>query len=363
MSLIVAKTRGAAVSRSIFAGARLSRKTPYIVLAASVTVTVALGFLAAALELTAFNPLLLAGLAVIVYLVAITAISAAIEGRRQATDRLVTAVVGSAFLLAMLPLISLTYEVVSLGAQRFDAEFFTHSMRNVTGEGGGALHAIVGTLLITLTATLISVPVGLLTAIYLVEYGRGVAAKTITFLVDVMTGIPSIVAGLFAYALFVIFWGPGVRMGIVGAVALTVLMVPVVVRSAEEMLRLVPQELREAAYALGVPKWLTIIKVVLPTAIAGITTGVVLAIARVIGETAPLLITAGFTASMNYNLTSGRMQSLPVYVYTQYTNQGNPAFAFVDRAWAAALTLILIVMALNLLARLIGRYFAPKTGR
>lgn len=178
-----------------------------------------------------------------------------------------------------------------------------------------------------------------------------------------MTGIPSIVAGLFAYALFAIFLGPGVRMGIVGAVSLTVLMVPVVVRSSEEMLRLVPNELREAAYALGVPKWLTVVKVVLPTAIAGIATGVVLAIARVIGETAPLLVTAGFTAGMNYNLFEGRMQSLPVFVYTQYTNQGNPAFAFLDRAWAAALMLIVIVMVLNLLARLIAKVFAPKTGR
>ena len=129
------------------------------------------------------------------------------------------------------------------------------------------------------------------------------------------------------------------------------------------MLRLVPNELREASYALGVAKWLTIMKVVLPTSIAGITTGVMLAISRVIGETAPLLITAGFTASMNYNLFHDRMQSLPVFVYTQFANQGNPAFAFLDRAWAAALVLILIVMALNLIARLVARYFSPKAGR
>jgi phosphate transport system permease protein len=140
-------------------------------------------------------------------------------------------------------------------------------------------------------------------------------------------------------------------------------MIPVVVRSSEEMLRLVPNELREAAYALGVPKWLTIVKVVLPTSIAGITTGIMLSIARVIGETAPLLIAAGFTNSMNYDMTEGRMQSLPVFVYTQYANQGTPAEAYLDRAWAAALTLILIVMALNLIARLVARFFAPKYGR
>src|SRR5690606_24815690 len=125
-------------------------------------------------------------------------------------------------------------------------------------------------------ATVISVPVGLLTSIYLVEYGRGALARAITFFVDVMTGIPSIVAGLFAYALFSLAFGPGVRLGVAGAVALSVLMIPVVVRSSEEMLRLVPNELREAAFALGVPKWLTILKVVLPTSLAGITTGVML---------------------------------------------------------------------------------------
>ncbi len=140
-------------------------------------------------------------------------------------------------------------------------------------------------------------------------------------------------------------------------------MIPVVVRSSEEMLRIVPNELREASYALGVPKWLTIVKVVLPTSVAGIMTGVMLAIARVIGETAPLLVAAGFTANMNYNLFVDRMQSLPVFVFTSYANQGTDAAAFIDRAWAGALTLMLIVMLLNLVARLIARVFAPKAGR
>lgn len=287
----------------------------------------------------------------------LTAASTGTTKRRKLTDRFVTVLVGGAFLVALIPLISLAITVVSNGVARFDAEFFTSSMRNVTGEGGGALHAMIGTLLITLAATVISVPLGLMTSIYLVEYGRGRLAKIITFLVDVMTGIPSIVAGLFAYAAFVLVFGPGVRMGIIGAVALAVLMIPVVVRSSEEMLRLVPGELREASYALGVPKWRTIVKIVLPTAMAGIMTSVMLAIARVIGETAPLLITAGFTASMNYSLFSDRMQSLPVYVYTQFANQGNPASAFIERAWAAALLLILIVMALNLFARVIASRF------
>ncbi len=291
-------------------------------------------------------------------------VSRIIEGGRRATDRLVTSLVATAFVIALLPLVSLAWTVVTHGLGRFDIGFFSESMRNVIGDGGGALHAIIGTLLITLAATVISVPIGLLTSIYLVEYGRGNLARAITFLVDVMTGIPSIVAGLFTFALFALFFGPGIRNGFMGAVALSVLMIPVVVRSSEEILRLVPNELREASYALGVPKWLTIMRIVLPTSLAGITTGIMLAIARVIGETAPLLIVAGFTVSMNYNLFDERMMTLPVFVYTQYTQAaGNSAQASIDRAWAAALTLILIVMALNLIGRLIARAFAPKYGR
>ncbi|MGB4136205.1 MAG: phosphate ABC transporter permease PstA [Microbacterium sp.] len=299
----------------------------------------------------------------LLYLLLIGIVSTVVEGRRKATDRVVTGLVTGAFALAMVPLVSVSITVVQNGVAGLSAEFFSSSMRNVVGEGGGALHAIMGTVLITLAAAVISIPIGLLTAIYLVEYGRGRLARGITFLVDVMTGIPSIVAGLFIYALFALIVGPGIRLGIMGALSLAVLMVPVVVRSSEEMLRLVPNELREAAYALGVPKWLTILKVVLPTSLAGIVTGVMLAIARVIGETAPLLITAGFTASMNYNLVDGRMMTLPVFVYTQYMNQGIPPEAYVNRAWAAALVLILIVMALNLVARLIARYFAPARSR
>jgi phosphate transport system permease protein len=299
----------------------------------------------------------------ILFDVAIYVVSRLVEGGRKAIDRLVTSLVATAFIIALLPLISLLYTVVSNGVARFDPLFFSSSMRNVIDAGGGALHAIIGTLEITAMAALISVPVGLLTSIYLVEYGRGHLARAITFFVDVMTGIPSIVAGLFAYALFSLLLGPGVRMGFAGSIALAVLMIPVVVRSSEEMLKLVPNELREASYALGVPKWLTVVKIVLPTSIAGITTGITLAIARVIGETAPLLIVAGFTASMNYDLFSERMMTLPVFVYTQYANQGPDAEAFLNRAWAGALVLILIVMALNLAARLIAKIFAPKLGR
>lgn len=281
--------------------------------------------------------------------------------KRKLINGTVTVLVSLTFLVALAPLISLIWTAVSAGMARFDGTFFSSSMRNVVGEGGGALHAIVGTLEVTLLATLISVPIGLLAAIYLVEYGRGRLARAVTFFVDVMTGIPSIVAGLFAFALFAMIFGPSVRMGFAGSIALSVLMIPVVVRSGEEMLRLVPDELREASFALGVPKWRTILKVVIPTALTGLVTGVMLAIARVIGETAPLLVVAGFTQSMNYSPFQDRMMTLPVFVYYSYSNQGANAQAYIDRAWAGALTLIVIVMVLNLGARFIASVFSRNS--
>jgi phosphate transport system permease protein len=303
-------------------------------------------------------------LAIVLFGVALPVWSLLVENRRAAVDRLVSTLVWVAFALALLPLVSLLTTVVKNGAHVINAQFLTYSMRNVIGEGGGIYHAILGTLLITLAAAVISVPIGIMTAICLVEYGAGNrVARAITFFVDVMTGIPSIVAGLFAYALFALVFGPGVRMGIGGAVALSLLMIPIVVRSCEEMLKLVPDDLREASYALGVPKWRTIVKVVLPTAMAGIITGVMLAVARVIGETAPLLIIAGSTDSVNLNLFGERMMTLPVFIYYSYTQPGVPAEFGQARAWGAALVLIVIVMALNLLARLLGRWFSPKTTR
>lgn len=301
----------------------------------------------------------LAGFAI--YLAATVLISRLVEGRRKAADRLVTSLVTAAFALAVIPLVSLAWTVITNGLARLDIDFFSNSMRNVVGPGGGALHAIVGTLELTLIASLISVPVGIMTAIYLVEYGRGRLAKAVTFFVDVMTGIPSIVAGLFAFTLFLVLLGPAAAInGFAGAIALSVLMIPVVVRATEEMLKIVPNELREASYALGVPKWLTIVKVVIPTALAGIATGVIIAIARVIGETAPLLLAAGFTTSMNYNPFADKMMTLPVFVFTSFANQGIDTQSYLDRSWAGALTLMLIVMILNLLARLISKFFSPK---
>ena len=351
-----------AIANSLTQG-QLHPRTPWVILGLCLTAAAGIVALLSGASGSEFSVVGSLALGALLYLVAILVISRLVEGTRKSTDRLVTSLVSAAFIIAMAPLVSLLVTVVANGSARFDVEFFSSSLRNVVGEGGGASHAIVGTLLMTSMAALISIPIGLFTAIYLVEYGRGRLARAITFFVDVMTGIPSIVAGLFAFALFAIFLGPGVRMGFAGAIALAVLMIPVVVRACEEMLRVVPNELREASFALGVPKWLTILNVVLPTSAAGIATGIMLSIARVIGETAPLLIVAGFTASMNTNLFSDRMQSLPVFVFTSYANQGVDTQAFLDRAWAGALTLILIVMVLNLAARLIARVFAPKLGR
>jgi phosphate transport system permease protein len=319
--------------------------------------------------LIALTVLLVTGSFTIVLLFVLTAVFALptayvwsrfVEGRRRATDRLVTLSIGAAFGIAVAPLVSLLYEVVKRGLPRFDAAFFTESQRGVIGAGGGAEHAIIGTLIITGVATLISVPIGIMAAIYLNEYGTGRLRRALTFFVDVMTGIPSIVAGLFAYALFALFLGPGIRLGVIGSVALAVLMIPIVIRSAEEILKIVPNHLREASYALGTPKWKTVTKVVLPTALAGLVTGVMLAVARVIGETAPLLVATGAIDSVNTDPLNGRMQNLAVYAYSEYKDPGVQVQAGYDKAWAAALTLLLMVMLLSLVARWVYRRFGTE---
>lgn len=305
----------------------------------------------------------------IAFLIALPAWSLAVEGRRAAVDRTMTNLVWTAFIIALVPLLSLIWTVIRLGAPVLSGTFLTTSMfRTSLDQPVGIYHALIGTLLITVFAALLAVPIGIFSAIYLVEYGKGKRlASWITFLVDVMTGIPSIVAGLFAFALFALIFGPSIRLGFGGSVALALLMIPIVVRATEEMLRLVPNDLREASYALGVPKWRTIAKVVLPTALGGIVTGVTLAIARVVGETAPLLLIAGLTTQTNFNVFSERMTTLPVLIYTQNANPGVLEAGKTLRpgeeiAWGAALVLIIIVMLLNLVARVVGKIFAPKTG-
>ncbi|WP_441250847.1 phosphate ABC transporter permease PstA [Kitasatospora sp. McL0602] len=288
-------------------------------------------------------------------------LSAKVEGRRQAKDRLATSVVWVAFILALAPLASLTIYTIQQGAAVVNGDFLSHSMKNIvaSGPGGGIYHALIGTLEQVGLATALAAPVGLLTAVYLVEYGRGRLAKAVTFFVDVMTGVPSIVAGLFVLSVWNLALGFQYS-GFSGSLALAILMMPVVVRSTEEMLKLVPNELREASYALGVPKWKTILRIVLPTAIGGITTGVMLAVARIAGETAPVMMLVFGADAINGDPFNGPQQSLPLFIWQQYASVNND-FGYA-RAWGAALVLIAFVMGLNLIARGIARWRSPKAG-
>jgi phosphate transport system permease protein len=337
-------------------GGSLPKWSPWAIAAGSVAVGAGIG-LAAGLDSKVQWGLISA----ILFVLGTYVVATRVEGRRQAKDRVATNLVWVCFIVALVPLVSLVWETVERGVKVFDTYFLSHSMGVVADAqpGGGIYHAIIGTLEQVGIASLIAVPIGVLTAIYLVEYGRGSLAKAVTFFVDVMTGIPSIVAGLFVLSFWILILGMGYS-GFAGAMALSILMMPVVVRSTEEMLKLVPNELREASLALGIPKWRTILKVVLPTSIGGITTGVMLAVARITGETAPVLLLVWGTGFINNNPFDGPQASLPLYIYQQYA-AGTPAST--DRAWAAALALILFVMILNMGARAIARWKAPKTGR
>lgn len=299
----------------------------------------------------------------LVYVVIQSALSFAVEGPRQARDRLATTMIYLAFALAMLPLVLIIIYTVSRGLRAMNMTFLTHSMFTISSSeaGGGATHAIVGTLLVSLLAAVIAVPLGIFTAIYLVEYGgKTKFGRAVSFFVDVMTGVPSIVSGLFIYAFWLLTLGFQ-KSGFAGSLSLVLLMLPIVIRSTEEMLKLVPNDLREASYALGIPKWRTITKVVLPTALSGIVTGVMLGIARIMGETAPLLLLVGVTPRINNDPFNGQMSTLPTFV-NQYFGlaAGQADSPNADRAWAAALTLIGLIMLLNLGARIIARFTGVK---
>ena len=281
---------------------------------------------------------------------------------RKAKNSAAYVIMGLAFVIAIIPLISILWTVISKGAKDFDVYFLSHSMRNIAEQqsNGGAYHAILGTLEQVGLAAVIAIPLALLVAIYLVEYGqKHRLATAVTFFVDVMMGLPSIVAGLFILSFWILGLGEGVS-GFAASLALLILMMPIAIRSTEEMLRLVSPALREASYALGVPKWRTITRVVLPTALPGIVTGMMLGVARIMGETAPVLLLVGVSESINGNPFSQPQGSLPLFVFSESQNSLPTA---IDRGWAAALTLILIVMLLNLIARLIAWWKAPAAAR
>ena len=283
--------------------------------------------------------------------------------RRRLANVVATLLVTLSLGVAMVPLIWVLYSVVTkgLGAVR-SSEWWTHSQADMTAfmSGGGAYHAIVGTVLQGLVCAAISIPIGVFVAVYLVEYGGASRlGKLTTFMVDILTGVPSIVAALFVYALCIATLGFP-RSGFAVSLALVLLMIPVIVRTTEEMLLIVPLELREASYALGVPTWRTITKIVLPAGMSGIITGILLALARVMGETAPLLILVGYSQSMNFNIFGGFMGSLPGMMYDQISAGAGANPVPTDRLWGAALTLILLIAILNIGARFVAKIFAPK---
>jgi phosphate transport system permease protein len=283
--------------------------------------------------------------------------------RRRVANIVATMLVTLSMVVVLVPLVWVLYSVVTKGFHAVTSSvWWAHSQAGMTAfvTGGGAYHAIVGTVLLGLACAVIAVPIGVFVAIYLVEYGGGTRlGRLTTYMVDILTGVPSIVAALFIYALCVATLGFP-RSGFAVSLALVLLMIPVIVRATEEMLRVVPLDLREASYALGVPKWKTIARIVIPTGLSGIITGILLALARVMGETAPLLILVGYSQAMNFNIFSGFMGSLPGMMYDQTSAGAGANPVPTDRLWGAALTLILLVALINIGARMAAKIFAPQ---
>ena len=277
-----------------------------------------------------------------------------ISARRRRTDQIMRGLLVLATVVALIPLVLVVYYLLYKGLSSWSWSFFTTDPNgNFFGNPGGIRSAILGTLEIVALASLISIPIGIAVALYLTEYGNdGVFANVVRYFVDVMTGVPSIVFGLFIYIVLVISHAGGSGFaGWKGALALSLLMLPIVIRSSEVVLLLVPSSLREAALALGAPRWRIIWKVVLPTARSGLVTGSLLSVARGMGETAPLLFTVSVAFPLTFNL-NGIMNSLPLQIYGDITS---PRDAIVARAWGAALTLVALVLILNLIARAISR--------
>jgi phosphate transport system permease protein len=280
------------------------------------------------------------------------------RGWRRTKDRIATVLMVLALVIVAIPLAAVVWTVVSRGVGILSWEFLTGPIppQVAPASSGGMGPAVVGTLLITGMATLMAVPLGILGAVYLNEYGAaGPLARLVRFMSYVMTGVPSIVMGLFIFSIWVLNFG---FSGFAGALALGALMLPIVIRSTEEMLLLVPDSLREASYALGASKARVTVTVVLPSAIGGIVSGALLAVARAAGETAPLLFTILTVTEANPNVFSGANTSLATQIFA---NAQSPYVGAQDRAWGAALTLVLIAFGLTLVARLVtGRFTTPS---
>ena len=277
-----------------------------------------------------------------------------VSARRRRTDKVMRGSLLAGTVIALIPLVLIIYYLLHKGLSTWSSSFFTTDPNgNFFGNHGGIRSAIVGTLEIVGLATLISVPAGIGVALYLTEYGKvSRFANVVRYFVDVMTGVPSIVFGLFIYIVLVISHTGGSGFAAwKGALAVSLLMLPIVIRSAEVVLMLVPNSLREAALALGAPRWRVVTRVVLPTSLSGLITGSLLAVARGMGETAPLLFTVSAAFVLTGNLNA-QMNTLPVQIFTDIKS---PEPAIVDRAWGGALTLVVLVLILNIVARLIAR--------
>jgi len=284
--------------------------------------------------------------------------------RRRVVNNLAGLFVTTSMVVALAPLVYVLFSVIAKGYRAIaSAAWWTQSQAGMTAfvAGGGAYHAIVGTLLQGLVCAVISVPIGIMVAIYLVEYGGGTPlGRVASFMVDVLSGVPSIVAAFFVYTLGVATFGLA-RSEFAVSLALVLLMLPVIVRATEEMLRIVPVDLREASYALGIPKWKTIARIVIPTGLSGIITGIMLAVARALGETAPLLILVGYSQSMGWDIFHGFIGSLPGMIYDQALAGAGVDPVPTDRLWGAALTLILVIAVINIGARVMSKIFAPAS--
>jgi phosphate transport system permease protein len=276
-----------------------------------------------------------------------------VAARRRRTDRIMRGVLLVMTLIALVPLVLVVYYLLKQGLGAISWDFFTTDPTGrFLGDPGGIRSAIIGTILIVGLATLIAVPIGIGVALYLVEYGKkSWFAQAVRYFVDVMTGVPSIVFGLFIYIVLVLTGVGGTFAGWKGSVALALLGLPIVTRSAEVVLALVPNSLREAALALGAPRWRVVFRIVLPTALPGLITGSLLAVARAAGETAPLLFTAFAVNGTTWNLGQ-QMNSLPIQIFNDVRQ---PQANIVERAWGAALTLVAMILILTLIARAIQR--------
>jgi phosphate transport system permease protein len=317
----------------------------------------ALGAVVLTLAVIAFSPM--AGMLgyiltfIVISIITAASISWIRQDRKAAANSVSTLVIYFLAAFVLLPVVSVIFEIIRKGAPGLSFGIFSGDMSVTAPDAplneGGLLHALVGSLYVVALATIVSIPIGILTALYLTEV-KGKAAGTVRFFVQAMSGVPSIVAGLFIYAVWMITLG-GTYTTAAGALALAILMIPTVARTAEEVLKLIPTDLREAGLALGATQWKTVALVVIPAARSGLITAVILGTSRVAGETAPLLLTIGGNDAMNWNPFSGNNAALPFYVWKNFGAGSEFSSA---RAWTGIFVLMVVVMVFFTIARVLG---------